>query len=308
MTVSESDFAALFDRRAWRLHRERAGEAGSVDFLRAEIADRLIDRLGDVERQFPVLLEFGLGGLAGGLQNRPGCESLISLDPSARMLTQYPGARVVADLELPPLREGSVDLVLSNLVLHWVGDLPGAFSQLRRILKPDGLLLAAMFGGATLHELRTVLFEAEMIEEGGVSPRVSPMAELQDAAALLLRAGFAMPVADAETITVTYPNAAALMRDLRGMGETNALTQRRRSPLRRATLGHAIALYEERFGLPDGRVPATFEILFLTGWAPAPGQPQPLRPGSATHRLAEALGATEIPAGDTAAPPPARSR
>jgi SAM-dependent methyltransferase len=154
------------------------------------------------------------------------------------------------------------------LELHWAGDLPGALVQIRRILKPDGLFLAAMLGGSTLVELRTALIEAELIEEGGVSPRVSPAAELGDVAGLLLRTGFAMPVADAEKITVTYPDALALMRDLRGMGETNALTARRRTPLRRATLARAALLYAERFGLPDGRIPATFEVLFLTGWAP----------------------------------------
>ncbi|MGA7261274.1 MAG: SAM-dependent methyltransferase, partial [Stellaceae bacterium] len=145
---------------------------------------------------------------------------------------------------------------------------PGALVQIRRILKPGGLFLAAMLGGSTLVELRTVLIEAELIEEGGASPRVSPAAELGDVAGLLLRTGFAMPVADAEKITVTYADALALMRDLRGMGETNALTARRRTSLRRATLARAALLYSERFGQPDGRVPATFEILFLTGWAP----------------------------------------
>ena len=160
-----------------------------------------------------------------------------------------------------------------------------------------------MLGGATLTELRTALIESELIEEGGASPRVSPTADLGDAAALLQRAGFAMPVADADTITVTYPDALALMHDLRAMGETNALSARRRTSLRRSTLARAVALYGERFGLPDGRIPASFEILFLTGWAPDASQPQPLRPGSATHRLADALGAVEISAGDRAAPP-----
>jgi SAM-dependent methyltransferase len=176
--------------------------------------------------------------------------------------------RVAADPDLIPLRDGSFDLVVSILELHWAGDLPGALVQIRRILKPGGLFLAAMLGGSTLVELRTALIEAELIEEGGASPRISPVAELGDVAGLLLRTGFSMPVADAEKITVTYPDALALMRDLRGMGETNALTARRRTPLRRATLTRAALLYAELFGLPDGRIPATFEILFLTGWAP----------------------------------------
>jgi SAM-dependent methyltransferase len=200
-----------------------------------------------------------------------------------------PGPRVAADPELVPFGDASFDLVASTLALHWTADLPGALVQLRRALKPDGLLLAAMFGGQTLIELRTVLFEAELAEEGGVSPRVSPAIELADAAALLQRAGFALPVADSETITVTYPDMFALLRDLRGMGETNALEGRRRCGLRRATLGRAAALYAERFGDGAGRVRATFEILFLCGWAPHPSQAKPLPRGSATARLADAL-------------------
>jgi SAM-dependent methyltransferase len=176
--------------------------------------------------------------------------------------------RVAADPDLIPFRDRSFDLAVSLLALHWAGDLPGALVQIRRILRPGGLFLASMFGGSNLIELRNVLLEAELAEEGGASPRISPAVDLADVAALLLRTGFAMPVADAEKITVTYPDALALMRDLRGMGETNALAARRRTPLRRATLARAAMLYAERFGLPDGRIPATFEILFLTGWTP----------------------------------------
>jgi SAM-dependent methyltransferase len=195
----------------------------------------------------------------------------------------------MADPELAPFRDASFDLVVSNLILHWTADLPGALVQLRRVLRPDGLLLAAMLGGQTLVELRTALFEAELTEEGGVSPRVSPAIELGDAAALLMRAGYALPVADNETITVTYPDLLALMRDLRGMGETNALAARRRQFMRRTTLARAALIYAERFAEPDGRIPATFEVLFLCGWAPHPSQPTPLRRGSATARLADAL-------------------
>jgi hypothetical protein len=176
--------------------------------------------------------------------------------------------RVAVDSELVPFRSGSFDLAVSALALHWVSDLPGALIQLRRALKPDGLLLAAMLGGDTLAELRAVLIDAELVEEGGASPRVSPTATLADAAALLQRAGFVMPVADADKIIVAYANMFTLLHDLRGMGETNALSARRRTPLRRSTLARAAALYTERYGLSDGRIPATFEILFLTGWAP----------------------------------------
>jgi NADH dehydrogenase [ubiquinone] 1 alpha subcomplex assembly factor 5 len=194
-------------------------------------------------------------------------ERVVATDPSPAFLARGLGMRVAADFDFVPFREGSFELAVSVLALHWVGDLPGALAQFRRVLEPGGLFLAAMLGGRTLVELRTALFEAELAEEGGVSPRVSPAAELGDVAALLLRTGYAMPVADAETITVTYPDALALMRDLRGMGETNALSARRRTPLRRSTLARAVALYAELFGLPDGRIPATFEILFLIGRA-----------------------------------------
>jgi NADH dehydrogenase [ubiquinone] 1 alpha subcomplex assembly factor 5 len=229
-------------------------------------------------------------------------EGAVLAEPALAFLAGSSGWRVAADPELIPFADMSFDLVVSNLVLHWVGDLPGALIQLRRVLRPDGLFLAAMLGGATLAELRTVLIEAELAETGGASPRVSPFAELGDAASLLQRAGFAMPVADTERVTVSYPDALALMRDLRAMGETNALSARPRTPPGRHLLARAAALYAERFALADGRIPATFEILFLTGWAPHPSQPKQLAPGSAARRLAEALGASEIPAGDTAAP------
>lgn len=210
--------------------------------------------------------------------------------------------RVVADPELIPFHERSFELAISGLALHWAADLPGVLIQLRRALKPDGLLLAAMFGGATLVELRTALVEAELAEEGGASPRVSPTLDVAEASPLLQRAGFAMPVADTDTITVTYPDLLALMRDLRGMGETNALAARRRTPLRRATVARAAAIYREQFANADGRLRATFEVVYLTGWAPDATQPKPLRPGSADRRLAEALGTVELPAGDAAAP------
>lgn len=266
----------------------RAGE--DVDFLHAEVAERLIDRLDVVRREFPVALDLGArdGALGRALAARPGTRRVIAAEPALAFLVRTPGLRVAADPELPPFAEASFDLVASNLALHWAGDLPGALAQLRRILKPDGLLLAALFGGDTLVELRTALFEAELAEEGGVSPRVSPSIALADAAALLQRAGFALPVADSERITVSYPDMLALLRDLRGMGETNALAARRRF-LRRATLARAALVYAERFGDAAGRIPATFEVLFLCGWAPHASQPQPLRRGSATARLADAL-------------------
>jgi SAM-dependent methyltransferase len=268
--MTADDPFALFDRRAWRMHRDRAARSDCVDFLHREVTNRLVERLDDVGKPCRIALDLGAhsGALYCTLAERPDIETAVAADPSSVFLDRLHGLRVVADPELVPFGEGSFDLAVSALALHWVGDLPGTLVQLRRVLKPDGLLLAAMLGGRSLAELRTVLFEAELAEEGGVSPRVSPAADLGDLAGLLLRAGYAMPVADTETLTVTYSDAFAVMRDLRGMGETNALSARRRTPLRRGTLARAAALYAERFSLPDGRVPATFEILFLTGRAP----------------------------------------
>jgi SAM-dependent methyltransferase len=209
------------------------------------------------------------------------------------------GARVLTGENLP-LEEGSQDLAVSAMLMHALNDPVGHLVQLRRALKPDGLLLAALFGGQTLHELRASLAEAEAEVEGGLSPRVAPMAEIRDLGALLQRAGFAMPVADAERLTVTYATPLHLMRELRAMGETNILSARRRQPLRRGTLMRACDIYAIHFAAPDGRVRATFEIVFLTGWAPAPDQPQPLRPGSAKARLADALGVPEVSTGEKA--------
>jgi SAM-dependent methyltransferase len=273
MSDAEGPQIALFDRVAWRAHRDRAARSGAVDFLHAEVAERLLDRLDFLGPIFPTVLDLGArnGALGAKLMPRPGTGLVIAAEPSVALLTKATGLRAAADPEFVPFRDASFDLVASVLALHWTADLPGALVQLRRTLKPGGLLLAAMFGGQTLVELRTALFEAELAEEGGVSPRVSPAIELSDAAGLLQRAGFAMPVADAETITVAYPDMLALMRDLRGMGETNALAQRRRGGLRRATLARAAAIYAERFAEPTGGIRATFEILFLTGRAPSAG-------------------------------------
>jgi SAM-dependent methyltransferase len=270
----ENPSTPLFDRRAWRLHRERA--AGDVDFLHREVGERLIDRLELVNREFPTILDLGArdGALTQALADRTGTRLVVAAEPAERLLAAAPAARVCADPEWLPFGDARFDLVASCLALHWCADLPGSLIQLHRALKPDGLLLAALLGGGTLAELRTALFEAELAEEGGVSPRVSPTVELGDAAGLMQRAGFAMPVADSETITVTYPDMLALLRDLRGMGETNALAARRPF-LRRGTLARAAAIYAERFANPDGRIRATFEVLFLTGWAPHPDHAKP---------------------------------
>ncbi|MBT6884509.1 MAG: methyltransferase domain-containing protein, partial [Rhodospirillaceae bacterium] len=202
--------------------------------------------------------------------------------------------------ETLPFGTAIFDAVLSNLSLHWVNDLPGALIQIRHALKPDGLFLASVFGGDTLKELRACLYDAEIAIEGGLSPRFSPLIDVRDMGNLLQRAGFALPVVDAEQITVSYDNPLKLMHDLRNMGEANANKDRRPGFSRRATLLKACELYLEKFAGPDGRIPATFDILTVTAWAPDPSQQKPMQPGSAQSSLAEALGTDEIPGGEKA--------
>lgn len=299
-----------FDRATVRAHRERAAAGfNEHDFLFNEVGERLIERLGDIKRDFPRVLDLGAhdGAMAGLLGDRAGAELIVQADVSPAMTRlarakARPALHLVGDEEALPFAPASFDLAVSNLSLHWVNDLPGALLQLRQALKPDGLLLAAMLGGETLFELRQCLMEAELAQEGGISPRVSPYAEVRDMGNLLSRAGFALPVADCDTIAVTYANGLALMRDLRGMGESNAVSERRKTLSRRATLLHAAALYDKKFARSDGRIVATFQVIYLSGWAPHPSQQKPLKPGSAAQRLADALGTDEKPAGDTAIP------
>jgi NADH dehydrogenase [ubiquinone] 1 alpha subcomplex assembly factor 5 len=305
MPDAPTDPLRVFDRRAVRLHRARAARApAGADFLVVESAERLADRLDDVTRRFPGALDLGCrdGVLGRVLRGRGGIETLFHAEVAEPLLRRVPAElpRVVAEAEALPFRAQAFDLVLSNLDLHWTNDLPGALLQLRHLLRPDGLLLAALLGGETLAELRRALMEAELSEEGGAGPRVSPFADVRDLGMLLQRAGFALPVVDSDTIEVTYPNALALMRDLRAMGETNAVAERRRGFTRRKTLARAMANYSELFARPDGRIPAYFQIITLTAWAPHESQQKPLRPGSAANRLAQALGTEESSAGEKA--------
>jgi NADH dehydrogenase [ubiquinone] 1 alpha subcomplex assembly factor 5 len=290
------DDPLIFDRNLLRRRRHRtAAAARRHDFLIARAAEDLLERLAIVRRRFPIALNLGAhhGLLGARLQSLPGIELVVEMEAAEGLLRQCSGLRVQADEEALPFRGHCLDVVVSVLALQLVNDLPGTLLQIRHALKPDGLLLAAVLGGATLHELRTAFLLAEEEIEGGASPRVAPFADVRELGALLLRAGFALPVADTQTLTVTYPDALALMRELKDAGASNLLRARRRRPLRRATLLRAAEHYADRFGLPNGRVPATFEIVTLTGWAPDESQPQPLRPGSATMRLAEALGTEE---------------
>jgi SAM-dependent methyltransferase len=299
--IAGSNPILVFDTTAVRQHRARAARApDAADFLAVEAGERLADRLDDVRRRFPRALDLGCrdGLVTRLLQGRGGIGWLVSLDPAAAFARRAPAPQIVADADLLPFADRSFDLVLSNLLLHWTNDLPGALVQLRRILRPDGLLLASLWGGETLSELRSVLLDAELAEEGGAGPRVSPFADVRDLGGLLQRAGFALPVVDSDTLEVTYADALALMRDVRAMGEANAVHERRRGFSRRATLARAAALYAERFARADGRIVASFQLVTLTAWAPHAAQQKPLRPGSAAHRLADALGTVERPAGD----------
>jgi SAM-dependent methyltransferase len=288
--------ARIFDRQLLRRRRDRAA-AGFDDhgFLIAEIAERLLDRLDDITHRFPLALDLGcrIGSLAELRGGRGGIETLLQADlsPTMLQLARRNGPAVILDEEWLPIRPGALDLIMSNLNLHWVNDLPGALLQIRDALKPDGLFLGAMFGGRTLQELRDCLMRAELAETGGVSPRVSPFAEVADAAALMQRAGFALPVVDSETITVTYGDFMKLLADLRGMGEANLVVDRLHRPTRRSVLAHAAALYAQDHANAEGRLVATFQILFLTGWAPHQSQQQPLRPGSGKTNLKDFLGA-----------------
>lgn len=263
---------ALFDMKALARNRARAARAPAL-FLHERVADQLSDRLKEVNRTFTA-------------------PALVSPFPEF-WRDRWPEARHLPPQEMLDLKPGAHDLVIHALALHWANDPLGQIIQCRRALCPDGLFLGALFGGETLHELRRALAGAESELAGGLSPRVAPMAGLRDLGGLLMRAGLALPVADSEPIRVTYPDLSALMRDLRAMGEGNALRGRARAFSRRALFDRAQDLYRRHYNDGEGRLCATFELIWLTGWAESDSQQKPLRPGSAAMRLAEALGTTE---------------
>lgn len=291
----------VFDRQLLRRRRDRAsGRIHQFDFLLSEVADQIMDRLSVIQKSFPLMLDLGSahGVLTEKIRQREGTRNVVAMDLSASMIRQSGGMGVVADEEFFPFRHESLDAIVSNLHLHWVNDLPGAFLQIKNALKPDGLFLAALLGGESLTELRQCLMEAELAVTGGASPRVSPFADSQDIGALLQRAGFALPVVDSETLTVYYSHPFKLMHDLRGMGGSNAVLSRLMKPTRRQVLMEAARIYQEKFGNAEAHVPATFHVIHLIGWAPHGRQQQPLKPGSAKHRLAEALKTVEVSAGE----------
>jgi SAM-dependent methyltransferase len=285
----------LFDRALIRRHLHRATALGPATFLLDRVASDLADRLAVVLRHFDIAADIGTPGEAVrmALQRVGSIGTIVRTAAMRDQPINRAESFIVADEEALPFADTSLDLAVSALALQFVNDLPGVLVQIRRALKPDGLFLAALLGGETLTELRQSFAAAESEVEGGISPRVAPFADLRDLGALLQRAGFALPVTDIDRLTVRYDSAFALMHDLRRMGAANALCARRRTPLRRATLIRMAELYAQRFADPDGRLRATFEVVWLSGWAPHPDQQQPLKPGSAQARLADALGTRE---------------
>jgi SAM-dependent methyltransferase len=265
----------LFDRALLRARQNRARRSGPVTFLFDRVAEDMEERLAAVTRDFSDAAEIWT---PGELLRKPVADRFKSI------------TRIETDeTETLRLAPESLDLAVSALALQFVNDLPGVLAQIRRVLRPDGLLLAAMVGGDTLTELRQAFAQAEAECEGGVSPRVAPFADLRDVGALLQRAGFALPVTDVDRVVVRYDNAFALMADLRRMGATNVMIERRRTPTRRATLLRMAEIYTSRFADPDGRIRATFDVIWLSGWSPHESQPKPLRPGSAKASLEAAV-------------------
>ena len=281
-----SSSPAIFDRKLLRLRQRRARALGPATFLIDRVGDELGERLSIVLRRFERAVDLGT----------PTDAVRRVLAASGKVAAVVD--RVAVDEEALPFADGALDLVVSALALQFVNDLPGTLIQICRALKPDGLLLAALIGGDSLIELREAFAQAESEIEGGASPRVAPFADVRELGALLQRAGFALPVVDSDRLTVRYDSVLALMHDLRRMGATNVLAERRRTPLKRATLQRLAEIYAQRFADADGRLRATFEIVWLSGWAPHESQQKPLKPGSAARRLADALGTREIPAGE----------
>ena len=297
-----SERPRIFDHALLRLRRRRAAALAAPDFLIRRVADDLAERLAVVMRRFPVAVDLGTpgGALVDVLAASGKTDVIVAADALLPHSPKAGALAVATEEETLPFRDQSLDLVVSALSLQLVNDLPGVLVQIRRALKADGLFIAALAGGDTLTELRQAFAAAEAELEGGVSPRVIPFVDVRGAGALLQRAGFALPVADLERLVARYDLPIALMHDLRALAATNPMIERSRRPLKRALLERMVDVYREKFSDPDGRIRATFDIIWLSGWAPHPGQQKPLRPGSAQTRLADALGTKEHPAGEKA--------
>jgi NADH dehydrogenase [ubiquinone] 1 alpha subcomplex assembly factor 5 len=304
-----TDDSTLFDRALLRKRRDRfAHEIEAREFLIALVAREIAERVEIMVRDFPLALDLGafhglLGRTVAGL---PSVGQMIYAESAFAYAALCPRPALVCDEDLLPFKDASFNLIVSGLALHRVNDLPGALIQIRHALMPDGLFMAAALGARALIELRQALIEAEGEMDGGASPRVSPFGDVREYGGLLQRAGFALPVADAETVKVVYPSPRDLMREVRALGGGNVLTARSKTPLSRRTLERAEAIYRERHATPDGRVTATYEFVFMSGWAPHASQQKPLKPGSAAQRLADALHTKERPAGDKTPFPKAR--
>jgi SAM-dependent methyltransferase len=293
----------IFDRTLIRRRLVRARALEGADFLISHAAADLVDRLGPILRRFALAVDLGgsTNHAARALIRSGKVETVFRLAAIAPVEQDaFPTA--VAEEEALPLQEASVDLIVSVLSLQGVNDLPGTLAQIKRALRPDGLFIACLLGGDTLTELRQSLAQAEVEHRGGISPRVAPFADTRELGGLLQRCGLALPVTDVDRVTVRYGEAFALMRDLRAMGMSNPLAERARVPLPRATLMRAGEIYAQRFADADGRLRATFDLIWLSGWAPHASQQRPLAPGSAKTRLADALGVKEISAGEKGRP------
>jgi SAM-dependent methyltransferase len=274
----------IFDRPLQRMRLDRALASGAPDFLMVRVAEDFHDRLAATKRDFPRALD-----LHSPTEHVARAVAESGRNPPLRAAACGVMADIICDEEALPFALCAFDLVVSGMTLQWVNDLPGVFAQVRRCLAPDGLFLACMPGCASLIELRAAFAQAEEEILGGASPRVSPFVDVRDLGSLLQRAGFALPVADVDSFTLRYDSMFALCRELRAMGAANALVTRSRKPMRRAVAVRAAQIYAQRFSDPDGRVRASFEIVWLSGWAPHESQQKPLAPGSAKMRLADAL-------------------
>ncbi len=296
-----SDPQTLFDRSLLRARRARfAHEIGAREFLIAHVAQEITERIGLMLRNFPRALDLGAyhGLLGRTVRALPSVGEMIYAESVFDYASRCPGPSVVCDEDVLPFKDGSFNLIASGLALHRVNDLPGSLIQIRRALQPDGLFMGACLGAGALLELRECLIEAEGKIAGGASPRIAPFGDVRSYGALLQRAGLALPVADAENLRVVYDSPRDLMREIRALGGGNVLMARSKTPLPRRTLLRAEEIYRTRHGTPDGKITATFQFVYMSAWGPDAGQQQPLRPGSARTRLADALKTEEISAGD----------
>jgi SAM-dependent methyltransferase len=301
-----TDERVLFDRTLLRRRRARfAHEIAAHERVLGHVAGEIAERVALMLRPFPLALDLGAyhGLLGRKVAELPSVGAMIYAESVFAFAALCPRPALVCDEDLLPFKEASLNLVVSGLALHRVNDLPGALVQIRRALCPDGLFMAALLGAGALKEIREALIAAEAETDGGASPRVSPFGDVREYGALLQRAGFALPVADVETLSVRYPSPREAMREVRALGGGNVLLARSRKPLSRHTLERAEEIYRARYGTSDGQVTASFEIVYLSGWGPDPSQQKPLKPGSAAQRLADVLGTAEQPAGDKASFP-----